>query len=124
MAEFDPGAWLEFIELPAFTRAWTSLGLSDGDLAALESAILAGPNRHPVISGTGGLRKIRFARPGQPRGKSGAYRICYACFLENGVIVLAMVYDKGEQADLTMAQRRSIAAALRVISQQLKGDVR
>ena len=40
------------------------------------------------------------------------------------MIVLAMVYDKGEQADLTMAQRRSIAAALRVISQQLKGDVR
>ena len=47
-----------------------------------------------------------------------------ACFLDNGVVVLAMVYGKGEQADLTMAQRRSIAAALRVLSEQSKGEVR
>jgi hypothetical protein len=32
-----------------------------------------------------------------------------------------MVYGKGEQADLTMAQRKSIATALRVIGEQLKG---
>jgi hypothetical protein len=124
MAEFDPVEWPKFIELPGFSRAWTSLGLSDGDLTALQAAILDGPDRYPVISGTGGLRKIRFARPGEGRGKSGSYRACYACFLGNGVVVLAMVYGKGEQTDLTMAQRRSIAAALRVIGEQLKGEVR
>jgi hypothetical protein len=123
MPEFDPGEWPRFIELPGFTRAWTNLGLTDGDLAALQTAILAGPNRGPVVSGTGGLRKIRFARPGQGRGKSGSYRACYACFLANGIVVLAMVYDKGEQPDLTMAQRRKIAAFLKVISQQLKGEI-
>jgi hypothetical protein len=121
--KFEPGDWPKFIELPGFTRAWASLGLSDGDLTALQTAILAGPNRHPVISGTGGLRKIRFARPGEGRGKSGSYRACYACFLDNGVLVLAMVYGKGEPPDLTTGQRRSIAAALKTIAEQLKEQV-
>jgi hypothetical protein len=34
-----------------------------------------------------------------------------------------MVYGKAEQGDLTMAQRRNIAAALRVIGELLKGEV-
>jgi hypothetical protein len=123
MPDFDPSEWPRFIELPGFTRAWMSLGLSDGDLTDLQAAILDGPDRHPVVSGTGGLRKIRFARRGERRGKSGSYRACYACFLNNGVVVLAMVYGKGEQPDLTMAQRRSVAALLKVISGQLKGEI-
>ena len=124
MVEFDPTEGPKFVELPGFTRAWATLDLGDGDLQALQAAILAGPDRHPVVSETGGLRKLRFARPGGGRGKSGSYRVCYACFLDDGVIILAMVYGKGEQADLTAAQRREIAAALRVIGEQLKGEVR
>ncbi len=81
---------------------------------------MEGPNRHPVVPGTGGLRKLRFGRPGGGRGKSGSYRVCYACFLGSGVVVLAMVYGKGEQADLTATQRKDIAAALHLIDQQLK----
>jgi hypothetical protein len=100
-----------------------ALDLGDDDLLALQGAILEGPNRHPVVSGTGGLRKIRFARPGSGRGKSASYRVCYACFLDTGVVVLAMVSGKGEQAGLTAVQRRDIAAALRVIGDQLKGKV-
>ena len=122
MPEFEPSDWPKFIELPGFTRAWASLGLGDEDLTTLQSAILVGPNRWPVVSGTSGLRKIRFARPGEGRGKSGSYRACYACFLENGVVVLAMVYGKNEQSDLSMAQRRSIAVILKTIGEQLKGD--
>jgi phage-related protein len=124
MDEFDPTDWPEFIELPGFTRAWAALALHDGDLRALQAAILSGPERHPVVPGTGGLRKLRFARPGEGRGKSGAYRVCYACFLHEGVVVLAMVYGKGEQADLTATQRKDIAAALRIIGDQLRRRAR
>jgi len=124
MDDFDPAQWPKFIELPGFTRAWNSLGLSDVDLIALQAAIIDGPDRHPVVSGTGGLRKVRFAKPGGGRGKSGSYRACYACFLDNGVVVLAMVYEKGEQENLTASQRKTIAATLRMIGEHLKGDVR
>jgi hypothetical protein len=121
---FFPSDWPKFIELPGFSRAWTALDLGDEDLLALQTAILEGPDRHPVIAGTGGLRKIRFARPGGGRGKSASSRICYACFLDSGVVVLAMVYAKGEQSDLTAAQRKQIAAALRVVGEELKGERR
>lgn len=124
MTDFQPARWPTFLELPGFTRAWAALDLGDVDLASLQSQILRGPDRHPVVAGTGGLRKIRFARPGGDRGKSGSYRICYAGFLENGVVVLAMVYGKGERADLTAAQRKDIAATLRVIGDRLKGERR
>jgi phage-related protein len=124
MEKFDPTDWPKLIELPGFTRAWAALGLSDGDLRALQSAILSGPERHPIIRGTGGLRKIRFTRPSEGRGKRGAYRACYACFLNNGIVVLAMVYGKNEQSDLTASQRRDIATALRAIGEQLRGEVR
>lgn len=124
MPEFDPSRWPTFVELPGFTRAWSALALDDADLWTLQALILQGPDRHPVIAGTGGLRKVRFARPGGGRGKSGAYRVCYAGFLNHGVVILAMVYGKGERADLTAAQRRDIAAALRAIGEQFKGGVR
>jgi hypothetical protein len=120
MDEFDPTEWPLFVELPGFTRAWAALALDDADLRALQAAILSGPDRHPVISGTGGLRKLRFARPGEGRGKRGAYRACYACYLDDGIVVLAMVYGKNERADLTAAQRKEIAAALRIIGEQLR----
>lgn len=59
MAEFDADDWPKFIEPPGFTQAWASLGLSDDDLTTLQAAILDGPNRHPVVSGTGGLTRKR-----------------------------------------------------------------
>ena len=43
---------------------------------------------------------------------------------DNGTLVLAMVYDKGEQADLTVAQRKNFEATLKVIGEKLKGEVR
>ena len=39
-------------------------------------------------------------------------------------MILAMMYGKNEQADLTAAQRKDIAAALRAIGEGLKGEVR
>jgi hypothetical protein len=124
MDDFDPTEWPTFVELPGFTRAWAALGLDESDLTALQAAILDGPDRHPVVSGTGGLRKVRFARRGGGRGKRGAYRACYACFLDNGIVVLAMVYGKGEQVDLTAAQRKAIAATLRTLGERWRGEIR
>ena len=39
-------------------------------------------------------------------------------------MILAMVYDKGERADLTAAQRKDVAAVLRAIGTRLKGEGR
>ena len=48
-----------FFEMKHFTRKWYSLGFSDNDLIELQNMLLENPKMGDVISGTGGLRKIR-----------------------------------------------------------------
>lgn len=113
MDSFRPERWLTFVRFPSFTREWERLGLDDADLRALEVEILKDPARSPVIRGTGGLRKLRFAGPGSGRGKSGAYRVCYASFSEFGIVALVTVFGKDEQDTLTPADCNAIAAVIR-----------
>jgi len=71
-------------QLPTFVAKWRGLGLTDDDLRFLEAALMANPDAGPVMRGTGGLRKMRFAPPSWHTGKSGAVRVCYAHFPEYG----------------------------------------
>lgn len=124
MDEFDPERWPRFVRFPAFTRDWERLGLNGEDLRLLELAILENPTRAPVIRGTGGLRKFRFAGRRPARGKSGAYRVCYVLYAEFGVIALAVVFGKNERDDLSLADRRAVAAAVEAFGEELGAELR
>ena len=50
-----------FIELPIFRSRWKAMGLNDDDLARLQRELLEAPKVGPVMQGTGGVRKKRFA---------------------------------------------------------------
>jgi hypothetical protein len=119
---FRPEDWPRFVRFPAFTRDWERLGLDDAALRALESEILRGPDRTPIIRGTGGLRKIRFAEPGSGRGKRGAYRVCYVPFPEFGTIALVAIFGKTEKSDLTQADRRAIASMIKDYRAELERE--
>lgn len=56
-----------FIQTREFSRNWDKLGFKDEDLRKLELELLENSDLHPVIKGTGGLRKIRI--PLQMKGK-------------------------------------------------------
>ena len=71
---------------------------------AMENAIAADPQAHPVISGTGGIRKARWAREGG--GKSGGLRVIYYYLAAGGEVHFLFVYGKNDQADLTADQRK------------------
>ncbi|MEP0842997.1 MAG: hypothetical protein HRF43_09825 [Phycisphaerae bacterium] len=101
-----------FVELGIFSRDRRAMGLVDEDLRALQRAILLEPESAPVIAGTGGLRKMRFAPPSWRTGKSGALRVCYAWFPAHGRVVLVRAYAKARQADLAPAERVEIARLL------------
>ena len=90
-----------FIQVRGFTSRWRSLGLSDEDLQALEAAILSRPEAGPVMQGTAGLRKMRFAPPTWHTGKSGAIRVCYAIFRQYALIYLVTLFTKNESDNLT-----------------------
>ena len=78
----------------------------------------------PVVRGTGGLRKLRFVEPGAARGKSGAFRVCYAVFPEFGTVALAVVFGKNEKDDLTTADRDAVAAIIRAYRVELEREFR
>ena len=111
-----------FVRFPAFSRDWERLGLDDIALRLLESEILRAPDRAPIIRGTGGLRKPRFAEPGSGRGKRGAYRICYVVFPEFGTIALVAVFGKAEKSNLTQADCRAIASVIKSYRAELERE--
>src|SRR5258708_3394010 len=120
MTGLEPSKWLRVIQTSPFLRKWFSLGLTDDDLFVLEQEILKGPERYPVVKDTNGLRKIRFAPPGQGRGKSGAYRVCFAYFARRGMVFLLTAYGKNERANLNMAECHAMAAIVRDIESAIE----
>lgn len=89
---------MEFIELKSFTKAFDEL-FEDEGLRALQNLLRDEPTRGDLISGVGGLRKIRFADPKRSKGKRSGLRIIY--YLEDTTIYLLMVYGKDIQDDIS-----------------------
>jgi hypothetical protein len=109
-----------FVHLRTFVANWRALKLDDEALRSLELAIAQNPLAGPVMSGTGGLRKIHFAPPGSGRGKSGSHRVGYAYFVTHDQIVLVKAFGKNEKANLTPAERREVRLLLMAYERMLK----
>lgn len=120
----DSKGWLNFVQMPAFETGWARLGLTDDDLRALEEIIMADPKRPPVMPGTGGVRKLRFAPQRWAAGKRGAVRVCYIDFDGAGIVVLLAAFAKSSQADLTPDQQRRIRGLVGEIEKYLRGKPR
>lgn len=73
----------------------------------------ANPQAGDVVPGTGGLRKVRWSRPGM--GKRGGVRVIHFNRLENGVIHLLVIYAKSVRGDIP-------ASTLKAIKQELEND--
>ena len=69
---------------------------------------------------TGGLRKIRFTPPGSGRGKSGAYRVCFAYFPIHGTVALFVAFGKNERSDLSSNEAKAVAQALKGFEDELR----
>jgi len=61
-----------FIETCHFTKVILAY-MTDDEYSALQAALMTDPEAGPVIPGSGGVRKFRWAAPG--RGKRGGYRV-------------------------------------------------
>lgn len=106
-----------FIQTREFSRNWDKLGFKDEDLRKLELELLENSDLHPVIKGTGGLRKIRI--PFANEGKSGSARVCYVDFVVQEVIYLITVYSKNEKENLSQAERNGIKSLIEVIGEEI-----
>jgi hypothetical protein len=119
MERFKPSELPSFIQTSTFARKWARLRLGDNDLRALEAelleAIAFGIDRHPILEGTGGVRKARVVPPGQARGKSGAYRAIYLYLEVHGVVYLLTAYGKNEKSNLSRGERNDVARIVGLI---------
>jgi hypothetical protein len=110
-----PEDWLRFVQLDPFERAWRAWGLSDDDLRAAEMLVLLGPERYPVIPGTGGVRKLRFSAPGWSFGKSGAARVYYLYLRSHGIVVWLFAHMRDKDDYLSVAGKAAISSLVREI---------
>jgi hypothetical protein len=67
-------AWPDWLLTPIFTRVISAL-LDDESYRTLQSALMRRPEQGATVGGTGGARKLRWARPGA--GKRGGIRVIY-----------------------------------------------
>jgi len=108
-----PEDFLHFVETDEFSDDWRALGLDvEHDLWTLQMFIMSAPAMAPVVSGTGGLRKLRFAPELWNRGKRGAVRVCYAYFPTHWTVLLIMAYGKGRKETLSAVEKSAIKAYL------------
>jgi mRNA-degrading endonuclease RelE of RelBE toxin-antitoxin system len=89
------------IETSIFSRQVQAL-LSDEEYRSLQKTLVLHPELGPVISGSGGLRKIRWA--GSGRGKRGGVRTIYYWAVANDQILMLFMYAKNDKEDLTPDQ--------------------
>lgn len=104
-------------EMPEYIRRVTRL-LSQSERNDVIDYVAANPKAGDLIQGTGGVRKLRWARSG--RGKSGGVRVIYYFHSEALPLYLLTVFGKGEKADLSQAERNGLAKLVQV----LKGHAR
>lgn len=105
---------LTVAELPEYLRAATRL-LADADRLAIVDHLAAHPTAGDLIEGTGGVRKLRWARDG--RGKSGGVRVIYYFHSEAMPLYLLTMFSKNERANLSKAERNALAGLVDVLVQ-------
>lgn len=104
---------MKLIRTRRYLKDMKRLGVSETDMARLESEIVANPLAGDVVQGLGGVRKIRFGFGG--RGKRGGGRAIYAIVINGSVLALLLAYAKNETSDLSPDERRRVMALLQEI---------
>jgi hypothetical protein len=94
-----------FIETQEFSKKWKSLGMSDSDLRELQNYLLEKPDAGKIIKGTGGIRKVRWARN---KGKSGGIRSLYIDFTKDAKLYFITVFGKNEKDNISDHEKNLI----------------
>ncbi len=85
----------EFIENNQVRQTLESNGVSDEQVREMEKEIMQ--DRGTIVSGTGGIKKIRCGAAG--RGKRGGIRVLFADYPKAGITYLLSALGKSERAD-------------------------
>lgn len=86
-----------FIESSAFERL-CPVYLDDDEYAELQQFMIQNPGAGQVVPSSGGVRKLRWARPGM--GKRGGLRVIYFVRYEANEFWMLTIYAKAKLDDV------------------------
>lgn len=99
----------EFIESSLFKKMVYDY-LNDDEYRALQQYLLQHPESGDMVPGSGGVRKLRWAKSGI--GKSAGVRVCYYIRNRAGQILLLLIYSKNVQTNIHSAVLKQIKELL------------
>ena len=99
-------------EMPEFIKRSERL-LSSAERELLIMYLAEFPMAGVAMQGTGGIRKLRWAREGM--GKSGGVRVIYYYHDERMPQYLLTLFGKNEKANLSAAERNALAKLVKLL---------
>ena len=108
---------LTVAELPEFIRAAGKL-LMDAERLDIIRYLAEHPKTGDLMEGAGGVRKLRWGRGG--KGKSGGVRVIYYFHDDEMPLYLLTLFAKGDQDNLSKAERNELAGLVKLLVQVWK----
>ena len=103
---------MQLVATRTYERAIRKL-LSVDSRRVMEAAVVAAPDAAPVIPGTGGIRKLRWA--GSGRGKRGGIRTIYFHHAGPEIIYMLTAYAKASHDDLSPKDKKVLSRLVAAI---------
>ena len=95
--------------MPSFQRDADAL-LDPEELDELKTRLAWNPAKGALITGTGGVRKLRVGLRQRKTGKRGGARVIYYYHDLSMPLALLAIYAKSEKQDLSAAEKKVIRA--------------
>lgn len=98
--------YITLVEMPEYIKDVNRL-LDEESQRRIQNYLSVNPKAGDLIQGTGGIRKLRWARPGS--GKSSGIRIIYYFYNESMPLFLLNAFGKSEKVNLSKSERNALA---------------
>jgi hypothetical protein len=109
-------------ETDAFERSAADAGMTPDEVARLTLHLSENPDAGELLVGTGGARKLRFAKAG--RGKSAGYRVITYYCADDIPVFLLHVFAKGDKINLSYAERVTMKKELAMFAREYRETMR
>jgi hypothetical protein len=107
------------VELPEYKKKVEKL-LSDDENKLIISYLAEHPKSGILMQGTGGVRKLRWAKNGT--GKSGGVRVIYYYHNEDLPLFMLTLFGKNEKANLSKSECNILSKLTKILTDTYGGD--
>ena len=101
------------VELPEYKKRVEKL-LTDDENKLIISYLAEHPKAGVLMQGTGGVRKLRWAKGGT--GKSGGVRVIYYYHNEEVPLFMLSLFGKNEKANLSKAECNTLSQLTKILA--------